>query len=95
MKDKKIKIGIIGDNDPNSPSHVATMNAISHAADYLSFQVDINWLPTQLLLSDKNLERFMQFDCLWASPGSPYLSMGGALRGIQRAREMNKPFIGT
>jgi CTP synthase (UTP-ammonia lyase) len=36
-----------------------------------------------------------KYDGLIASPGSPYQSMDGAIKGIQTAREMNFPFIGT
>ena len=34
-------------------------------------------------------------DGLWASPGSPYKSFDGMLRGIEFARIHNRPFLGT
>lgn len=92
---KRVEIGIIGDFDPNRLSHTATVEAVDHAADRLSLNVVITWLPTLSLLNKDNLKNLDRFDCLWASAGSPYKSMEGALRGIRKAREMGKPFIGT
>jgi CTP synthase (UTP-ammonia lyase) len=90
-----IKIGIIGDYDPQRPVHPATVEAIKHAADHLSLKVEVTWLPTPSFLDSKGQKRLDQFDGLWASAGSPYQSMEGALKGIQTARELNRPFIGT
>ena len=36
-----------------------------------------------------------RFDGLFASPGSPYRSFAGMLRGIEFARSRNWPFVGT
>jgi len=92
---KTIRIGMIGDFDPNRRSHIATNNALNHAANHLSITLAISWLPTQSLLSSEFQTGLEQFDGLWASPGSPYRSMEGALKGIQFAREQNWPFVGT
>src|SRR6202030_1753392 len=35
------------------------------------------------------------FDGLWASPGSPYKSFDGMLKGIEFARRRDWPFLGT
>jgi CTP synthase (UTP-ammonia lyase) len=35
------------------------------------------------------------FDGLWASPGSPYKSLDGMLKGIEFARRRDWPFLGT
>jgi len=90
-----IDICIIGDFDGNKPSHVATNEAIRHTADYLSLIIDITWTPTPSLLTQEGKRRLEQFDGIWASPGSPYESMEGAVNGIRIAREMNIPFTGT
>ena len=92
---RTIHICVIGDFDGNKPSHVATNEAIYHAADYLSLATDITWAPTPSLLRPEEQRRLEQFDCIWASPGSPYESMEGAINGIRRAREKNIPFTGT
>ncbi len=93
--DRAITIGIIGDYDEKKTSHPATNNAIQHAADYLSIKASVTWLPTSSFLTEDGQPKLGQFDALWASPGSPYRSMEGAIEGIRLAREMGRPFIGT
>jgi CTP synthase (UTP-ammonia lyase) len=92
---QKVKIGIIGDFDSNCSSHLATIEAIHHAAGRLSLESDITWVPTASLLTAEGRNKLKRFDCFWASPGSPYKSMQGAIKGIRIARESGKPFIGT
>jgi CTP synthase (UTP-ammonia lyase) len=85
-----IEIGIIGDYDSSNPTHVATNEGIAHAAEFLpSHTVSAIWLPTD------QRHRFDDFHGLICSPGSPYKSLEGALRGIQCARECTIPFLGT
>lgn len=90
-----VSIGIIGDFDEDSPAHRATNDAINHAANHLSANVNVVWLPTPSLLTEKGQPQLGQFDGLWAAPGSPYQSLDGALKGIQLARKLNRPFFGT
>jgi CTP synthase (UTP-ammonia lyase) len=90
-----VSTGIIGDYDPNCSAHPATNDALHHAANHLSIRVNIAWLPTPSILTKRGQQRLEQFDGLWTSAGSPYNSMDGALRGIQLARELNRPFFGT
>lgn len=90
-----IRVGIIGDFNPGFPPHETTNEAISHAARFLSLTVEVEWLPTNLFDDEANEKKLGQFDALWASAGSPYKSMDGALRAIRFAREKNWPFIAT
>jgi len=90
-----VKVGIIGDYDPKKTSHPPTNDAIRHATARLSLKVDVTWIPTLSLLTADALQKLEQYDCLWASAGSPYRSAEGALKGIRRARELGRPFIGT
>jgi CTP synthase (UTP-ammonia lyase) len=92
---KSINIGIIGDYDEKKTSHPATMAAIKHASKYLAVETTVAWLPTPWFLTGKSLERLGQLDAMWASSGSPYASMEGAIEGIRLARETGRPFIGT
>jgi CTP synthase (UTP-ammonia lyase) len=71
------------------------LQPLKHAAKALSVAVESQWLPTQSLADERPLETMKHFDALWCSPGSPYKSMNGALRGVRFAREMGVPFIGT
>lgn len=93
--DQPLRIGIIGDLDPNRPSHIATNGALNHAAEALSVALDILWLPTQPLEDGFRKMKLQSFDALWCAPGGPYKSMGGALRTIRFSREQGWPFIGT
>jgi CTP synthase (UTP-ammonia lyase) len=89
------KVGIIGDYNPRLRFHKATDEALIHTAKVLSRAVDFRWLSTQSLEHKTSLKKLEQFDALWCSPGSPYKSMEGALRGIRFARGRGRPFIGT
>ena len=92
---RTIDIGIIGDYDVNRASHAATNNAIEHAAKYLGINTLVYWLPTPSFLTEAGQKKLERYEAIWASPGSPYQSMEGTIRGIQLAREINRPFIGT
>jgi CTP synthase (UTP-ammonia lyase) len=90
-----VNIGIIGDYDEKKTSHPATNQALRHAADYLPIEASVTWLPTLSFLTKEGQQKLGQFDAVWASPGSPYRSMEGAIEGIRLAREMGRPFTGT
>lgn len=91
---KRARIGVIGDFDAARPTHVATNDAIARAARALGAAVDVTWVPTDAIASS-GAASLEQFDGLWASPGSPYLSMEGMLDAIRFARERGKPFVAT
>jgi CTP synthase (UTP-ammonia lyase) len=90
-----VQVGIIGDFNPQLRYHRVTNEALHQAGRSLSVEVNCVWLPTDSLdeaQSEASLERC---DALWCAPGSPYTSMEGALKGIQFAREKDRPFVGT
>ena len=90
-----VRIGIIGDFNPELRSHQATNAALRHAAASLGHQVEVTWLPTPSL-RDPGADRILEsFNGLWAASGSPYGSMEGALNGIRFARVRNWPFAGA
>jgi CTP synthase (UTP-ammonia lyase) len=92
---RPVRIGIIGDFNPEYRSHQATNAALRHAAASLSIAVDVTWVPTTSL-RDPGADRALEsFNGLWAASGSPYSSMEGALNGIRFARVRNWPFTGT
>jgi len=88
-----LRVGIIGDFNPNFPHHQATDDSLHHSAEPLGIEVIPTWVPTPSLENDTEL--LHQFDCLWCSSGSPYKSMQGALRAIRYARESGKSFVAT
>jgi CTP synthase (UTP-ammonia lyase) len=90
-----IRVGVIGEFDPSRVSHVATNEALGHAAAALGVTVRPAWLPTPALAEAAGEAMLRECDALWCSPGSPYASMDGALRAIRFARENGWPFVGT
>lgn len=90
---KSIKVGIIGDRDPNKATHAATEEALGHAADAGGVSVVAEWLPTAGLQAEAGT--LAGFDAFWCAPGSPYKSLDGALRAVRFARESGVPFVGT
>lgn len=90
-----VRIGILGDFNPEFRSHHATNDALQHAAAKLNVTVESEWLPTPSLLESEAPKILESFDGLWASPGSPYKSMEGMLKGIEFARRRDWPFLGT
>ncbi len=88
-------IGIIGDFNPQFRSHHAINDSLQHAAAKLGLKVESEWLPTPSLVEEGAAKKLERFDGLWASPGSPYKSMDGMLKGIEFARRRDWPFLGT
>lgn len=90
-----VRIGILGDFNPDFRSHKATPESLEHAAHKLNLEVETEWIPTPSL-ADVTSEKILEgFDGLWASAGSPYKSFEGMLRGIEFARRRDWPFLGT
>ena len=95
MMSRPLKIGIIGDFDADKVSHTATNDALTRAADSLSFELETEWLPTDTLEKNATESSLKRFDAFWGAPGSPYKSIKGALGAIQFCRENGWPFLGT
>lgn len=90
-----VRIGILGDFNPEFRSHHATNDALQHAAAELKLKLESQWIPTPSVVQPGGQKMLESFDGLWASPGSPYKSMEGMLQGIEFARRRDWPFLGT
>jgi CTP synthase (UTP-ammonia lyase) len=90
-----VRIGILGDFNPEFPSHHATNDSLQHAARKLDLKIDSEWIPTPSLANPDAETILESFDGLLASPGSPYKSFDGMLKGIEFARRRDWPFLGT
>ena len=95
LEDGGIRVGVLGDFNPEFRSHHATNAAIEHAAAALSVRAEAQWIPTPSLLEPGAEGKVAECDGLWASAGSPYKSFDGMLRGIEWARTRNWPFVAT
>jgi CTP synthase (UTP-ammonia lyase) len=92
---ESVRIGILGDFNPEFRSHHATNDSLQHAARKLQLTVETAWLPTPALVEPGAAATIDSYDGLWASPGSPYKSFDGMLKGIEFARVHDRPFLGT
>ena len=90
-----VRIGILGDFNADFRSHQAINEALQHAAKKLEMTVESQWIPTPSLTGNGSEKMLESFDGLWASPGSPYKSFDGMLKGIEFARRRDWPFLGT
>src|SRR5271157_1228240 len=90
-----VRIGILGDFNPDFRSHHATNECLQHAAHKLNVEVQLEWLPTPSLLDPQAAKILETFDGLWASAGSPYKNFDGMLKGIEFARVHDWPFLAT
>lgn len=83
-----IRIGIVGDFDPQRVSHVAIPMALAAAAGPA---VDAVWIPTDAVGTGP----LADFDGFWCASGIPYRDADGALRAIRYARTTGTPFLGA
>jgi CTP synthase (UTP-ammonia lyase) len=90
-----VRIGILGDLEPDSRGHKAIDDALQHCAAKLGAKVEGQWIPTPSVLEAGAPKMLESFDGIWATPGSPYKSMDGMLKGIEFARRRDWPFLGT
>ena len=90
-----VRIGILGDFNPEFRSHHATNEALQHAAAKLNLPVESAWISTPSVLEPDAQRMLESFDGIWAAPGSPYRSFDGMLKGIEFARRRDWPFLGT
>ncbi|MFC5652331.1 hypothetical protein ACFPYJ_25105 [Paenibacillus solisilvae] len=88
-----MKIGIIGDYNPESPTHQATTMALAHSAAKANLAVETEWLPTASI-AGKSDEWLNSYHGLWIAPGVPD-SVDGVLHAITFAREHDVPLLGT
>lgn len=87
-----IRVGLIGDFDPDVIAHQAIPPALALAGVAAGVPVTHHWIPTESIVAPDVME---PFDALWCVPASPYRSMDGALHAIRYAREQQRPFLGT
>src|SRR5436305_1838330 len=88
-----VRIGLIGEYDPQVVAHRAIPLALGMASELIERPVEFDWLRTDVL-TDGSVD-VEKYDGLWCVPASPYASMEGALSTIRYARESDTPFLGT
>jgi CTP synthase (UTP-ammonia lyase) len=91
---KPVRIGLVGDYNPQVTAHRAIPEALRLAAEHVGRAVEPTWVYTATLDGDV-ASRLADFDALWCVPASPYTNTDGALAAIRFARESGRPFLGT
>lgn len=84
-----VRIAVVGDYQPDAVAHRALPEALKLSAAKLGVEITAEWVAT-----DK-VGALDGFDGIWVAPGSPYVSLDGALAAIRFARESGTPFLGT
>lgn len=90
-----LRMGVVGDFNPEYRTHPAIAKAIGHSAAKLGLPVDVEWVPTEALAQPGSETMLERFHGLIAAPGGPYRSFDGMLRAIEFARTHNWPFSAT
>ena len=76
---RTLTVGMIGDQLPEyRRAQHAAVEMIARAAAALDVEAEVRWLATPTLEGPDAEALLAEADALWASPGSPYLSMEGA-----------------
>ena len=90
----KLRIAIVGDFNPDYPTHHAINASLRHAAAGLGVPLESKWVATSC--AEKDADRILRgYDGLFIASGSPYRSIDGAFAAIQFARVHRWPLIGT
>jgi CTP synthase (UTP-ammonia lyase) len=92
---RPLHIGIVGDHKPGYRGHVATDEALEHAAQALAVELRHVWLATPELERAADHRALEGVDGLFLTPGTPYASLPGALRALRFARERGWPLLAT
>lgn len=90
------RIGIVGEFQPNFAPHSAIAPSVEHArgADGCGLPATLEWVATDDA-ENMTTQELAGYAGWWIAPGSPYRSMGGALKVIRYAREQDIPLLGT
>lgn len=88
-----LRIGLVGDHDPNVIAHLAIPRALELAALARGTSVSVTWIGTETV--NPSRPSLGGFHGLWCVPASPYRSAEGAIAAIRFAREKGVPFLGT
>lgn len=94
MSRRGVRVAVVGDRLSKFTPQDSIEVALQHSADVLGTTVDVTWFDTPSLAAGAD-EYLARADAVWCAPGSPFLSMNGALEGIRFARENRRPFLGT
>lgn len=88
------RLVVVGDYDPTMYTHLAIDTALGHVRELREHALEWNWIATPTLAEDPDAHLAL-VDAVWLAPGSPYVSLDGALAAVRHARECAIPFLGV
>ena len=94
MSGSPVRVAVVGDRLSKFTAQDSIDDALRHSGDALGTAVEVTWFATPTLAGGAD-DHLRHADAVWCAPGSPFLSMDGALEGIRYARESGRPFLGT
>lgn len=87
-----MRIALLIDSPPDARYHVATVEAIDHAAQALGVPVDLRVTRTDSTALPADLR---SIDGVVIGPGSPYRDEQAVWDAVRSARERGVPLVGT
>ena len=89
------RIAVVGKYTSNGDAYKSISEALAHAGIPNDCRVEINWIESDSLESDKPAEEFlMGVDALVVAPGFGMRGIEGKIEAIRYARETGLPFLG-
>lgn len=89
-----VRIAIVGDFNPEYPTHHAINASLGHAAEALGLPLESKWVATECAARDA-AKICRQYHGLFIASGSPYRSMEGAFAAIGFGRTEGWPLLAT
>jgi CTP synthase (UTP-ammonia lyase) len=88
------RLAIVGDYDSTMYTHLAIDEALGHVRELREHALEWRWISTADVAANAE-EQLALVDAIWLAPGSPYVSLDGALDAVRQARVGGIPFLGV
>lgn len=90
---RAVRIGVIGDFNPEFAAHTTTDASLEHAAAQRGEPIEFEWVATPSIPHGDAAAFLDGWDGLWISAGSPYRDRKGVFAAIRFARERLRPMF--
>jgi len=91
---KEVKIGIVGKYTDVHDSYISILKALEHTGPYLGVKINVKWIESSDLESEKNIDMLKDLDGIIVPGGFGKRGIEGKIRVIQYARKNKIPFLG-
>ena len=90
----KNTIAVVGEYYEGFEPHEKLNASLEHVKQKFGYNFDYEWVNT-LMVEQHGEKLLKKYSGIWSAPGSPFLSLEGALYAITFARVNNIPHLGT